>query len=177
MTIALPLVVYDELEQQVEAMERDGFVYFPNLLSPDEVAELRRLSVQLEPSAEALDTDLTLERDGHFQRCINAAFNRDPLFLKYLDKPGLIELAEAVHGADCHIVSMHTWAVGPGRPDQLLHTDWLPITLPEDIATESSRQNPDLHHYRSLLPERHVSGIGPNQLCDGQPSSGSFARQ
>ena len=62
MTIALPLVVYDELEQQAEAMERDGFVYFPNLLSPDEVAELRRLSVQLEPSAEALDINLTSHR-------------------------------------------------------------------------------------------------------------------
>ena len=77
MSRALSLFVYDNLEQQIEAMEQDGFVYFPQILTSDEVAELRQLSVQLEPSAEALDTDLTLEKDGHFERCINAAFNRD----------------------------------------------------------------------------------------------------
>ena len=60
MSIALPLVIYDKLEQQIEAMEREGFVYFPNILSPNEVDELRRLSIELEPSADALDTDLTL---------------------------------------------------------------------------------------------------------------------
>ena len=70
---------------------------------------------QLEPIAENLDIDMSEEADGHMQKCINAAFNRDPLFLKYLDKPGMIELAEAIHGNDCHIVSMHTWLVGPGR--------------------------------------------------------------
>ena len=85
------------VKQQVEAMEREGFVYFPNILSLNEVEELRQLSLELEPLSDALDTDLTLENDGHFQRCINAAFNRDPLFLKYLDKPGLIELAEAMY--------------------------------------------------------------------------------
>ena len=83
MSTAIPLTVHENSEQKIEAMEKDGFVYLPNILNPDEVAELRQLSVQLEPSAEALDIDLTLERDVHFQRCINAAFNRDPLFLKY----------------------------------------------------------------------------------------------
>ena len=83
MSTAIPLTVHENSEQKIEAMERDGFVYLPNILNSDEVAELRQLSAQLKPSAEALDIDLTLERDGHFQRCINAAFNRDPLFLKY----------------------------------------------------------------------------------------------
>ena len=83
MSTAIPLTVHENSEQKIEAMEKDGFVYLPNILNSDEVAELRQLSAQLEPSAEALDIDLTLERDGHFQRCINAAFNRDPLFLKY----------------------------------------------------------------------------------------------
>ena len=71
MSTAIPLTAHENSEQKIEAMERDGFVYLPNILNPDEVAELRQLSVQLEPSAEALDIDLTLESD------------RDPLFLKY----------------------------------------------------------------------------------------------
>ena len=157
-------------------MERDGFVYFPQILTSDEMAELRQLSVQLEPSAEALDTDLTLEKDGHFERCINAAFNRDPIFLKYLDKPGLIELAETIHGSDYHIVSMHTWAVDPGgRPDQVLHTDWLPISMPEELRTDQRLKLPiyitTAHFYlddmtedlgpTKIVPGSHLSGRGP----------------
>ena len=172
MNSAIPLVAHESLEKQIEAMERDGFVYFSNVLTPEEVAELRQLSVQLEPSAEALDIDLTLERDGHFQRCINAAFNRDPLFLKYLDKPGLIELAEAVHGADCHIVSMHTWAVGPGRPAQHLHTDWLPASMPEELWADPRLQMPiyitTAHFYLDDMTEE----IGPTKLVPGSHRSG-----
>ncbi len=176
MATAIPLVAYDELEQQIEAMERDGYVYFPNVLSADEIAELSELSERLEPSAEAFDIDLRQERDGHFQRCINAAFNRDALFLKYLDKPGLIELAEAIHGADCHIVSMHTWAVGPGRPDQQIHADWLPVSMPEELRVDPRLHLPiyitTAHFYlddmtealgpTKLIPCSHLSGHRPN---------------
>ncbi|MCZ6636046.1 MAG: phytanoyl-CoA dioxygenase family protein [bacterium] len=79
MTHALALVAYPHLEQQIEAMERDGFVYFPGFLSADEVAELRTMTQRLEPIAENLDIDLTTEKDGHTQKCINAVFNREVL--------------------------------------------------------------------------------------------------
>jgi ectoine hydroxylase-related dioxygenase (phytanoyl-CoA dioxygenase family) len=153
-------------------MNLDGYVYFPNLLSVDEIAELRELSERLEPSVEAFDIDLTPEKDGHFQRCINAVFNRDPLFLKYLDKPGLIELAETLHGADCHIVSMHTWAVGPGRPDQQLHADWLPAVMPEELHADPRLQLPlyitTAHFYLDDMTEE----LGPTKIVPGSHRSG-----
>ncbi len=172
MTTALPLVAYPNLEEQVEAMERDGYVYFPNVLSVDEIAELRDLSERLEPLAEAFDINLLPEKDGHFQRCINAVFNRDPLFLKYLDKPGLIELVEELHGADCHIVSMHTWAVGPGRPDQQLHADWLPAVMPEELHADPRLQLPlyitTAHFYLDDMTEE----LGPTKIVPGSHRSG-----
>ena len=172
MTTALPLVAYPNLEEQVEAMERDGYVYFPNVLSDDEIAELSDLSERLEPSAEAFDINLIPEKDGHFQRCINAVFNRDPLFLKYLDKPGLIELVEELHGADCHIVSMHTWAVGPGRPDQQLHADWLPEVMPEELHADPRLQLPlyitTAHFYLDDMTEE----LGPTKIVPGSHRSG-----
>ena len=152
---------YQTTAAQIAEYAAQGFTVIRGLLDAvslerwrqaiDEVAELRELSERLEPSAEACDVDLTVERDGHFQRCINTVFNRDPIFLKYLDKPGMIELAEAIHGADCHIVSIHTWAVGPGRPDQHLHADWLPVELPEELRNAagcSIRQR--LRHHSNL---------------------------
>ncbi len=34
------LVAYDDLDSQVEALERDGYVYFPGVLNTKEIAEL-----------------------------------------------------------------------------------------------------------------------------------------
>ena len=180
MANALELVTYPDLEGQIEAMERDGYVYFPGFLSPDEVAELRKVAHQLGPLAENLDIDMSPEKDGHMQKCINAVFNRDPLFLKYLDKPGMIELAEAIHGDDCHIVSMHTWLVGPGRPDQNLHADWLPFSMTEDVRSDARVRFPifitTAHVYlddmseelgpTKIIPGSHLSGRSPNGETD-----------
>ena len=58
MVTVLPLVAHDNLEQQIEAMERDGYVYFPSVLNADGVTELRELSERLEPSAETFDTEV-----------------------------------------------------------------------------------------------------------------------
>ena len=172
MADALPLVIYTDLEQQVEAMERDGYVYFPSVLAEDEIVELRDQSEQLEAVPEALDTDLTVEKDGHLNRCINAAFNRDPLFLKYLDKPGPIELAEAIHGPDCHIVSVHTWAVGTGRPDQQLHSDWLPAVMPAELRGDSRLEIPiyitTAHFYLDDMTEE----LGPTNIVLGSHLAG-----
>ena len=41
MAKALLLVAHNDLESQVEALERDGYVYFPGVLDADEIAELR----------------------------------------------------------------------------------------------------------------------------------------
>ena len=41
MAKALSLIAYNDLESQVEALERDGYVYFPGVLDADEIAELR----------------------------------------------------------------------------------------------------------------------------------------
>ena len=186
MADALPLVIYTDLEQQVEAMERDGYVYFPSVLAEDEIVELRDQSEQLEAVPEALDTDLTVEKDGHLNRCINAAFNRDPLFLKYLDKPGPIELAEAIHGPDCHIVSVHTWAVGTGRPDQQLHSDWLPAVMPAELRGDSRLEIPiyitTAHFYlddmteelgpTNIVPGSHLAGRRPHGPVEGDSNHG-----
>ncbi|MEM7032283.1 MAG: phytanoyl-CoA dioxygenase family protein [Chloroflexota bacterium] len=172
MSDALALVTYPNLEQQIEAMERDGYVYFPGFLNAEEIAELRTVAHQLEPVADNFDIDMSAEANGHMQKCINAAFNRDPLFLKYLDKPGLIELAEAVHGEDCHIVSMHTWLVGPGRPDQQLHADWQPYTLPEDIMADPRVRMPIFITTAHVYLDDMTEELGPTKLIPGSHRAG-----
>ena len=42
MAKALSLVAYDALEGQVEALERDGYVYFPSVLNAEESRRVAR---------------------------------------------------------------------------------------------------------------------------------------
>ncbi|MEM7127611.1 MAG: phytanoyl-CoA dioxygenase family protein [Chloroflexota bacterium] len=153
-------------------MERDGYVYFPNFLDADEIAELRTIAHNLDPIAENFDIDMSVEANGHMQKCINAVFNRDPLFLKYLDKPGMIELAEAVHGSDGHIVSMHTWLVGAGRPDQDLHADWQPFTLPADVLANPRVRLPIFITTAHIYLDDMTEELGPTKLIPGSHRAG-----
>ena len=136
MAVALPLVAYPDLESQVRAMESDGYAFLPAVIDAVAVAELRAGMDELTSIAESFDRDRTPEDGGFLNKSINNVFNRHPLFLQYLDQPGVIELAEAVHGSDCHVIGMTAWLTGPGRPDQRLHTDWLPLALPEDLLAD-----------------------------------------
>ncbi|MEO2003192.1 MAG: phytanoyl-CoA dioxygenase family protein, partial [Candidatus Poribacteria bacterium] len=173
---ALALKAYDTLDERVRAIEDDGFAYFPAALKADAVATLREAMGRLTAIPESFDRYHTAEESGFLQAHVNNAFNRDPLFLNYLDRPGVIELAEAVHGDDCHVIGMTSWLTGPGRPDQTLHIDWLPVPLPQDVAEDPRVRVPAFitttHFYlddmteelgpMTFVPGSHRSGRGPN---------------
>ena len=112
MAETLNLVHYPGLESQIKAIERDGFVYFPNHLNAEEVAELRACMDRTEPVEASFDKLRSAEEGGFYEKTINNAFNRDALFMRFLDKPGIIELEEAIHGEDCHVIGMTAWMTG-----------------------------------------------------------------
>jgi ectoine hydroxylase-related dioxygenase (phytanoyl-CoA dioxygenase family) len=55
-------------------------------------------------------------------------FNRDPFWLEFLDRPGIIDVAEATLGRDCHIIGQTAWRCLPGFRGDALHVDYLPMT-------------------------------------------------
>ena len=172
MVETLDLVAYPDLESRIEALERDGVVYFPGMLGADEVAELRSHMEALEPSEDGYDVDSGRGQGNFFQKHISNCFNSDPFFLKYLDKPGIIDLWEAVHGPDCHVIAMTSWITGPGRPDQALHSDWQPFDLPEDVVADERVRLPcfitTAHFYLDDLYEE----LGPTKVVPGSHRSG-----
>ena len=172
MVKALSLTHYPDLTDQVAAIERDGFVYFPNYLNADEVAELRGCMDQTEINEASFDRLKSPEKGGFYEKVINNAFNRHPLFMTFLDKPGIIDLEEAIHGDDCHVIGMTAWMTGPGRPDQHMHVDWLPLSLPEDVLADHRVKVPifitTAHFYLDDLTEE----LGPTQFIPGSHKSG-----
>ena len=174
----LSLVDQPDLESRIRSMEDNGYVYFPSVINANEVAELRDAMDRLEPVEESFDRGQS--RDGRYlDKHIKNCFNRDPVFLQFLDKPGVIEVAEAVmerqrrgRTVPCHVIGMSTWVTGPGRLDQQLHTDWTPISLPEDVASDPRVKVPvfaaTAHYYLDDLYEE----LGPTKFIPGSHRSG-----
>ena len=83
MTKALPLVAYTDLASQVEALEKDGYVYYPSTINADEVAKLKATMDRLEAINENFDRhDEPQNSRGFLNKIINNSFNRDPIFMQ-----------------------------------------------------------------------------------------------
>lgn len=172
MSTLLPLHAYVELADQVKALEEDGYVYLPGVLDATEIADLRAVMTRLEAIPASYDHHTLPTAGGFLNKSINNVFNRDALFLPYVDRPGVIEIAEAVHGPDCHIIGMTAWLTGPGRPDQRLHADWQPLTLPTEVMRHPEVKIPiyisTAHYYLDDLTEE----LGPTQFIPGSHRAG-----
>ena len=166
------LIKKPDLDSRIQAIQEDGYTYFPKSLTPKEVTELKKAMDEMVPVEESFNRNHTAKREGFINRHINNAFNHNPIFLKFLDRPDVIELAEALHGKDCHIIGMTAWVTGPGRPDQQLHCDWLPLKLPEDILSDPRVNLPvwvtTTHYYLNDLYE----DLGPTKFIPGSHKSG-----
>jgi ectoine hydroxylase-related dioxygenase (phytanoyl-CoA dioxygenase family) len=169
---ALPLVAYQTTEERVHSLENDGYVYFPGAMNPQEVEELYAAMDRQTAIPESFDRYDTPETRGFLNRHINNAFNRDEIFLRYIDRPDIIDAVEGIHGEDCHVIGMTAWMTGPGRPQQGLHIDWLPFPMPVDIVADPRVKVPvfitTLHFYLDNLTEE----LGPTQFVPGSHKSG-----
>lgn len=158
--------LYDT-EGMTRALHEDGFALIPGVLSADEVQATRDAIDRLHPFGfdHAGKTD-------HY-KCV---FNREKLFLDYIDRPGVVELAEATMGEQCHIIGQSAWRSYPGHDGSSIHTDQLYITLPEEFASDPRVTLPiyicTAHYYLNdhfdeelcptyVIPGSHKSGRSP----------------
>jgi hypothetical protein len=118
----LPTFQADEVEAMVAAMREDGFALLKGIVSPAEVSATRDRIDRLQP----LSWDFTGLTD-HFKN----VFNRDPFWLSFLDKQGVIDVVEACLGIQCHIIGQTAWRCHPGHRGVGLHLDYLSMAWPD----------------------------------------------
>jgi ectoine hydroxylase-related dioxygenase (phytanoyl-CoA dioxygenase family) len=168
----LPLVAATDLAGRVAAVENDGYAYFSQILDADQIAQLRTAMDELVAIPASYDRHTDPKEHGFLNKSINNAFNRNPIFLPYLDMPDVIETIEALHGDDSHCIGMTAWMTGPGRPDQGLHTDYQALTLPEDIMADPRVKIPvfisTMHYYLDDLSDE----LGPTVFVPGSHRAG-----
>ncbi|WP_446731539.1 phytanoyl-CoA dioxygenase family protein [Pseudomonas sp. OTU5201] len=115
-------------------LNEQGFTLLPGVLDAPAIATLRRLMDQLQP----IHWDYIGLVDDHF-KCV---FNRSKEWLAFLDLPGVIELAEAALGEDCHVIGQTAWRCHPGFVGAELHLDHLVMELPESLLADPAFQLP-----------------------------------
>ena len=168
----LPLVHYQGVDRQAQAMREDGFAYFPGILSADEVTELRALMDRLPPVEDYFDSERRAGEGDFPTKVLNNAFNRDPLMLGFLDRADVIDLVEEIHGEDAHVIGMTIWLTGPGRPEQRLHADWQPLTLPAEVMADERVEIPiyitTMHYYLDEM----TTDLGPTHFMPGSHRAG-----
>ena len=122
------------IRQQHEALHQQGFGLLPAVIDPPTITELREAIDRLEP----IHWDYQGLVDDHYT-CV---FNRSPFWLRFLDLPGVIELAEAALGTDCHIIGQTSWRSRPGFIGGELHADYLAMELPESLLADPAGELP-----------------------------------
>ncbi len=116
----------DVVPGMTDALHEDGFALIPGVLSQDEVQNVRDAIDRLKPFG--IDG---MNKTEHY-KCV---FNRDAVFFDLIDRPGIIDLAEATMGEHCHIIGQTAWKSHPGHNGWGPHTDHTLVTVPEEVAS------------------------------------------
>jgi ectoine hydroxylase-related dioxygenase (phytanoyl-CoA dioxygenase family) len=153
----------DDLAGMTNALHEDGFALVPGVLSSDEVAAAREAIDRLKPFG--------FDHAGGVGDHYKCVFNREQLFLNYIDRPGIVDLAESTMGDQCHIIGMTAWRSRPGHNGWSPHTDHTLVTVPPEIASDRSKFPVYLctaHYYLDDLDE----DLCPTYVIPGSHKSG-----
>ncbi|MBC3374256.1 phytanoyl-CoA dioxygenase family protein [Pseudomonas sp. SWRI92] len=148
---------------QLRALHQDGFVLMQAVLSAGQIADLRYATDQLKP--QHWDYSGVID---HY-KCV---FNRDPFWLPYLEVSGVIELAEAALGEDCHIIGQTAWRCYPGFIGAPLHLDYLPMALPSSLLETPAFDLPMQVFTAQFYLDDIDADLSPTQVIPGSHKAG-----
>ena len=148
---------------RLQALHRDGFVLLPGMLDAAQIGTLRNAIDGLE--AQHWDYSGLLD---HY-KCV---FNRDPLWLPFLDLDGVIELAEAALGADCHVIGQTAWRCHPGFVGMELHLDYLVMELPPSLLADPAFELPMQICTAHLYLDDIDADLSPTRVIPGSHRAG-----
>ncbi len=158
-----PVVSADEA---AEAMFSDGFVQFPDLLSPELVERMRAWMA----ASGGPDSEYEV-KNWCFNKHIGADFAKQPNWLALIDRSPAFEVLELILGEGFGVVGGSLWITGRGRA-MGMHVDHLSIALPEEMLADPRVRVPinscTLHYYL----DDQIEEIGPTLVIPGSHRAG-----
>lgn len=153
--------------QAVQGLQGDGYALLPDVITTAQVDELRAAIDGLEP--------LHWDYEGlvdHY-KCV---FNRDPLWVPYLDLPGVIEPMQALLGEDCHVIGQTAWRCHPGFIGAEMHLDYLPMALPTACLLDRAFELPMFVCTAQLYLSDIDEALCPTWVIPGSHKAGRAPR-
>jgi ectoine hydroxylase-related dioxygenase (phytanoyl-CoA dioxygenase family) len=164
--------IYDT-DAMLAALDADGYAFVSGALPASLCAESRECIDALEP--QHWDEMHGCRGAARFMDRYLCVFNRDSFWLQFLDRAGVIELAEAALGADCHLVGLTAWRSHPGFEGEPLHVDYLPLTWPADALPPSVRVPAFLLTAQFYLNDVDLD-LAPTRVVPGSHRAGRAPR-
>ena len=112
----------NEFEQKVNELRFYGFTIVHDVLSQDEIEQMKAILIQAE--REVGVESLHRGTAGHIANIVAL----DPIFFRCVDHPKVLPYIEAIMGTDLILGSLNSRIVRPGDGDQILHSD-VPLSL------------------------------------------------
>lgn len=150
-------------DDHLRALHQDGFVLMPGVLDARQIADLRHAIDQLKP--QHWDYNGVID---HY-KCV---FNRDPFWLPFLEVAGVIELAEAALGDDCHVIGQTAWRCHPGFAGAPLHLDYLAMALPPTLLDDPAFDLPMQVFTAQFYLDDIDADLSPTQVIAGSHKAG-----
>ncbi len=121
-------------------LDENGYVTLPDVVTPDEAADVRETVMALADAERAADPS-NVYLDGKSQRVWNLV-NKGEVFERLVQHPRTLGAHEGMLGDDCTLSSFTANVIGPGSPAGGLHLDSplaaLPTPLPQYALVANS---------------------------------------
>ncbi len=178
----LPTYQRADTAGQLRGLEEDGFAIIPGVLDAEQVRVMKGRIDELTPFCYDRGGPANAGKIDHFKN----VFNRSPYWLQFLDQHGVIEVAEAAMGDDCHIIGQTAWRTPPGAGGWGMHIDQLFFPAEEELLVSGRVKTPVMlataHFYLNdmtldlcptwIVPGTHKSGRGPSRDVNSAGSMG-----
>jgi hypothetical protein len=153
-------------EEAAEGMYTDGLVQFPDLLSSQQVAEVRKW---MENSG---GPDEQYEVKGWcFNKHVTMDAQHDPMWLNLIDRSPAFEVMELILGRGFILAGGSIWVTGKGR-DMSLHVDHQTFSFPEEILRDERVRVPIYQCTLHVYLNDQVENIGPTLVVPGSHRAG-----
>lgn len=160
--------IYSPTPELLAQYHRDGFLVLPDVLSADEVAELRR-------GCEAAFAEFNEESEIYHMQAIwrPKMFERGPAFEALVDHPGIAQLVDTIVGDDCHLIANSALRTTPGKTITFWHADdTVRLPIPPGVELDPRIEMPtwvlNAHYYLGDVDEE----LGPTQFIPGSHRAG-----
>jgi len=163
----------EETGEIVAKFHRDGFYNLGQVLIDDEVAALKDAMDRklVDPAMTEAD-----ERGDHRRGLsLMRMFEYDRSFRALMEREPIVSLAEAILGADCHVISQNALCNGPGEGVTGWHVDdRVFFQLPDDMPAHDPRIRVPCFVMNVMAPLTATDELkfGPTQVVPGSHYSG-----